>query len=84
MMTVSGKVRVTMLAAIVFLFGLTGAVQAGDKVSRGQALAIMEAMKMEHAMKAPVDGVVGEIFYKIGDLVEGGATLLDFEASDYH
>jgi 3-methylcrotonyl-CoA carboxylase alpha subunit len=44
----------------------------------------MEAMKMEHAMQAPVDGVVGEIFYKIGDLVEGGATLLDFEASDYH
>ena len=59
-------------------------IEPGDEVYVGKLVLVMEAMKMEHAMKAPVDGVVGEIFYKIGDLVEGGAALLDFEASDYH
>jgi len=40
---------------------------------------IMEAMKMEHAIKAPVDGLISEIFYGKGDLVDGGADLLAFE-----
>ena len=39
------------------------AVQAGDKVSKGQALAVMEAMKMEHTIAAPADGVVAELLY---------------------
>lgn len=33
-------------------------VKVGDKVKKGQALFVMEAMKMEHTMKAPSDGVV--------------------------
>lgn len=33
-------------------------VKVGDKVKKGQALFVMEAMKMEHTMKAPADGVV--------------------------
>lgn len=54
-------------------------VQAGDPVSAGDTLVIMEAMKMEQAIKAPVAGVVGEVFYQKGDLVDGGADLLTFE-----
>jgi 3-methylcrotonyl-CoA carboxylase alpha subunit len=54
-------------------------VSAGDTVSQGDALVIMEAMKMEHTIKAPADGTVTEIYYGKGDLVDGGADLLAFE-----
>ena len=54
-------------------------VSKGETVSAGDTLLIMEAMKMEHAVKAPVDGLVNEIFYSKGDLVDGGADLLAFE-----
>ena len=59
---------------------LSFAVKAGDKVSRGQALAIMEAMKMEHTIAAPADGVVAEILYAPGDQVPEGAELLRLQA----
>jgi 3-methylcrotonyl-CoA carboxylase alpha subunit len=36
-------------------------VEKGDRVVRGQRLAIIEAMKMEHTLTAPMDGVVAEI-----------------------
>ena len=52
------------------------AVKAGDKVSKGQALAVMEAMKMEHSIAAPADGVVAELMYAPGDQVAEGAELL--------
>jgi 3-methylcrotonyl-CoA carboxylase alpha subunit len=52
------------------------AVKAGDKVSKGQALAVMEAMKMEHTIAAPADGVVQELLYAPGDQVTEGAELL--------
>ena len=52
------------------------AVKAGDQVSKGQALAVMEAMKMEHTIAAPADGVVGELMYAPGDQVAEGAELL--------
>ena len=52
------------------------AVKAGDKVSKGQALAVMEAMKMEHSIAAPADGVVAELLYAPGDHVAEGAELL--------
>jgi 3-methylcrotonyl-CoA carboxylase alpha subunit len=51
-------------------------VKAGDKVSKGQALAVMEAMKMEHTIAAPADGVVAELLYSPGDQVAEGAELL--------
>ena len=51
-------------------------VKAGDKVSKGQPLAVMEAMKMEHTIAAPVDGVVAELLYAPGDQVTEGAELL--------
>jgi 3-methylcrotonyl-CoA carboxylase alpha subunit len=52
------------------------AVKAGDKVSKGQPLAVMEAMKMEHTIAAPADGVVQELLYAPGDQVAEGAELL--------
>jgi 3-methylcrotonyl-CoA carboxylase alpha subunit len=52
------------------------AVKAGDKVSKGQALAVLEAMKMEHTIAAPADGVVQELLYAPGDQVTEGAELL--------
>ena len=52
------------------------AVQAGDTVAKGQALAVMEAMKMEHTIAAPMDGVVQELLYAPGDQVAEGAELL--------
>jgi 3-methylcrotonyl-CoA carboxylase alpha subunit len=55
---------------------LSFAVKAGDKVSKGQALAVMEAMKMEHTIIAPGDGVVAEVLYAPGDQVVEGAELL--------
>jgi 3-methylcrotonyl-CoA carboxylase alpha subunit len=51
-------------------------VKAGDMVTKGQRVAVMEAMKMEHAITAPVDGVVGELLYAAGEQVAEGAALL--------
>jgi 3-methylcrotonyl-CoA carboxylase alpha subunit len=53
--------------------------QAGDKVAKGQALAVMEAMKMEHTLHAPRDGVVAELLYAVGDQVAEGGELLRLE-----
>ena len=49
---------------------------AGDAVTQGQALAVMEAMKMEHTLHAPRDGVVAELLYAVGDQVAEGGELL--------
>ncbi len=54
-------------------------VQAGDKVVAGQALMVMEAMKMEHTIRAPADGIVADVLFAQGDLVPDGAELLRFE-----
>ena len=56
------------------------AVKAGDKVSKGQPLAVMEAMKMEHTIAAPADGTVAEVLYAPGDQVAEGAELLKLAA----
>ncbi|MGV0985771.1 MAG: acetyl/propionyl/methylcrotonyl-CoA carboxylase subunit alpha [Limnohabitans sp.] len=56
------------------------AVKAGDKVKAGQALAVMEAMKMEHTISAPQDGTVAELLYALGDQVTEGAELLKLAA----
>jgi 3-methylcrotonyl-CoA carboxylase alpha subunit len=55
-------------------------IKVGDTVSRGQTLAVMEAMKMEHTIAAPDDGVVTEILYAPGDQVLEGAELLTMAA----
>jgi 3-methylcrotonyl-CoA carboxylase alpha subunit len=55
---------------------LSFAVQVGDQVKSGQAVAVMEAMKMEHTLHAPADGLVAELLYSPGDQVSEGAELL--------
>ena len=57
------------------------AVKAGDAVKKGQALAVMEAMKMEHTIAAPADGTVTELLYAPGDQVTEGAELLKLAAA---
>jgi len=52
------------------------AVKAGDVVKAGQTLAVMEAMKMEHTIAAPRDGVVAEILFAPGDQVSDGVELI--------
>ncbi|MBV5345495.1 MAG: biotin/lipoyl-binding protein, partial [Rhodoferax sp.] len=52
------------------------AVKVGDKVKAGQSLAVMEAMKMEHSIVAPHDGMVAEVLYAPGDQIAEGAPLL--------
>ena len=51
-------------------------VEAGEIVRRGEPLMIIEAMKMEHTVTAPVDGVVEAVRFAVGDLVEEGAELI--------
>jgi 3-methylcrotonyl-CoA carboxylase alpha subunit len=55
-------------------------VEPGQSVRRGQALAVMEAMKMEHTLNAPSDGVVKGLRFAAGEQVAEGESLLDFEA----
>ncbi len=54
---------------------------AGKEVKKGDALVIMEAMKMEHTISAPSDGLVEEVLYQVGDQVADGAPLLAFQAA---
>jgi 3-methylcrotonyl-CoA carboxylase alpha subunit len=54
-------------------------VEAGSTVKKGDALLVMEAMKMEHTIRAPQDGKVVEFYYAKGNLVAGGAELLAFD-----
>ena len=51
-------------------------VAKGETVRKGQRLAILEAMKMEHALVAPVDGVVADVLASPGRQVAEGATVL--------
>ena len=57
------------------------AVKAGEAVKKGQALAVLEAMKMEHTIAAPADGTVAELLYAPGDQVDEGAELLRLAAA---
>jgi 3-methylcrotonyl-CoA carboxylase alpha subunit len=56
-------------------------VEPGEQVKLGQTLMVMEAMKMEHSLKAPAAGCVSEFYFKTGELVDGGAELLTFKAA---
>jgi len=56
--------------------------QAGQVVQAGDRLAILEAMKMEHALLAARDGVVAEILVSAGDQVEAGAALIRLQDED--
>ncbi len=51
-------------------------VNEGDRVAKGTALLILEAMKMEHTITAPIDGVISELHYHEGDMIDEGVELL--------
>jgi acetyl/propionyl-CoA carboxylase alpha subunit len=52
-------------------------VAEGDRVAKGQVLLVLEAMKMEHAIRSPHDGRVTKLAFGEGDLVDAGAVLAD-------
>jgi 3-methylcrotonyl-CoA carboxylase alpha subunit len=56
-------------------------VKAGDTVSKGQPLLVLEAMKMEHTLAAPTDGKIKSMRYAVGEQVAEGAELVEFEES---
>ena len=55
-------------------------VSAGDTVAKGQALVVLEAMKMEHGLAAPRDGVIGEVSVEAGAQVAEGDLLVQLDA----
>jgi 3-methylcrotonyl-CoA carboxylase alpha subunit len=56
--------------------------KAGQSVTAGDKLAVLEAMKMEHALLAARDGVIAEVLISEGDQVEAGAALIRLEEVD--
>lgn len=56
-------------------------VAPGDAVKRGQPLLALEAMKMEHVLRAPRDGRVRAVAARAGEMVEGGVALVELEES---
>ena len=56
--------------------------ERGARVKRGAPLMVVEAMKMEHTITAPADGAVAAFHYQVGDFVEDGAVLLEFDLDE--
>jgi 3-methylcrotonyl-CoA carboxylase alpha subunit len=69
-----GRVRAPMPGRVVVV-----RIKPGDTVAAGQELLVMEAMKMELALKAPRDGVVAEVRAAGGDFVEADAVMVTLE-----
>ena len=57
-------------------------VAVGDSVKKGEPLAVIEAMKIEHTITAPTDGVVAELLFGAGDLVADGDELLRIDSQE--
>jgi 3-methylcrotonyl-CoA carboxylase alpha subunit len=53
--------------------------EAGTDVQRGAPLIVLEAMKMEHTLRAPADGRLQALRCAVGDVVQEGAELAEFE-----
>lgn len=68
---VSGDVMAPMPGKVTKVF-----VQLNDQVSKGQALMVMEAMKMEYTLKSEIDGQVFELNTALGDQVTLGQVLI--------
>jgi propionyl-CoA carboxylase alpha chain len=57
-------------------------VSAGEEVSEGQVLVVMEAMKMEHTLRSPHDGTVSAVLCEAGEQVEADTILIVVEHAD--
>jgi len=55
-------------------------VKAGDAVTKGQVLMLLEAMKMELPVRAPGDGVVAAVHGRGGELVQADTPLVEFQS----
>jgi 3-methylcrotonyl-CoA carboxylase alpha subunit len=71
-----GLVRAPMHGKVLAIF-----VEKGAQVAQGQRLAIVEAMKMEHTLVAPVAGTVAEVVATAGDQIAEGATIMAIDAA---
>ena len=71
-----GLVKAPMHGKLIAVF-----VKPGDRVEKGQRLAILEAMKMEHVLSAPLDGDVVEVAAEAGAQVPEAATLIVIQAA---
>ncbi len=71
-----GDVKAPMPGQIIAMHVVQGA-----RVKRSQSLIVLEAMKMEHTLLAPLDGVVEQLTVKVGDRVEEGVTLIVIKES---
>jgi 3-methylcrotonyl-CoA carboxylase alpha subunit len=68
---IAGKLTAPMPGRVARLF-----VEPGAPIRRGAPLVVIEAMKMEHTITAPADGVVAAVRFSVGELVEEGAELI--------
>jgi 3-methylcrotonyl-CoA carboxylase alpha subunit len=57
-------------------------VVVGDEVAKGQPLVALEAMKMEHLIRAPREGRVKKVAASPGQMVQAGAALVELEAAE--
>ena len=71
----SGDVKAPMPSKVASIL-----VKQGQSVKQGEPLIILEAMKMEHVMRAASDGVIDSVRYKVGDLVNEGQILVSFQS----
>ena len=73
--TITGKAIVAPIPGTV----LEISVQVGDKVTKGQQLMVLEAMKMENSITSDYDGVVKQILCNVGDAVPANVPMFDIE-----
>lgn len=57
-------------------------VEEGTKVEKGEALVVIESMKMETVIRSPKGGVVGRVVHGVGDMVKQGTALVEFREGD--
>ena len=70
-----GDVRSPMPGSVIAVLAATG-----DTVTKGQPLAVVEAMKMEHTLTAPTDGTVADVFVRVGQQVKVDELLVQVTA----
>jgi geranyl-CoA carboxylase alpha subunit len=73
----SGQITASMDGAIIEVF-----VAPGEKVTKGQTLVILEAMKMEHPLKSDVDGIIDTVSVKKGDQVKLRQLLVNVQSEE--
>uniref|UniRef100_A0A8C9QG26 Methylcrotonoyl-CoA carboxylase 1 n=1 Tax=Spermophilus dauricus TaxID=99837 RepID=A0A8C9QG26_SPEDA len=78
---VATRTKLIILENTIYLFSMVF-VKAGDKVKAGDSLMVMIAMKMEHTIKAPKDGMIKKVFYNEGSQANRHAPLVEFEEKE--